>query len=74
MGTPNFEETWNKWIVKLGFNQSEVLPHDNAIKAFKEVWNLAIEKAAEEAKTIHYTNGKDYTIDKQTILKLKLTI
>lgn len=66
----NFEEIWNKWVVKLGFNQSEILPHNNAIKAFKEVWNKAIETAAEEATT--ELTSTCIRIDKNSILKLKV--
>lgn len=53
-------------IIKI-LKQQGISPYSNRIRAFKNVWNLAIEKAAEEANI----DFGDLVVDKESILKLK---
>lgn len=85
METPNFEEILKRNTSK---RQQRILNDPcssmkgNILSAMKEAWNLAIEKAAEEAKTdgkevyqdeYNYVAYKDWVeVDKQSILKLKI--
>lgn len=46
------EEIYKKWIIKIGFNQSEMLPKENAIKALKEAYQLGFNDGYQEANNL----------------------
>lgn len=68
---PNFEEILKKWNIFYDDEKSR-----RCIEAMQEVWNIAVDKCAEEASTesiLHPKHGYVFSIvDKQSILKLKL--
>lgn len=75
---PNFEKILEKHIVNCRnsntiFNGNSWIEYNTALDKLKEVWNAAIEEAAENAKAydpIHAWNIPP--VDEESILKLKI--
>lgn len=75
---PNFEEILNTIVMGNKDWSNTICSKEQAIEAMQEVWNKALEAAAESAETtLSFPKDSTFTyretiVDKQSILKLKL--